>query len=184
MRLFTALDLPPDILLRVEQLLSQLRPAAAIHWSPPDNLHITTKFIGVWPDDRLEELNSALDRLRFREPFDITLQDMGWFPNAHAPRSLWAGVHCEALPHFAALTEQSLAELGIARDPHPFSPHLTLARIRDRVPLQPLKTKVEELKTLPIGHFLAPHFYLYRSDPGTHSSVYRKLRTYTFELNP
>jgi 2'-5' RNA ligase len=179
MRLFTALDLPPDMLLH----LAALRPEAAIKWSPIDNLHITTKFIGEWPDARLDELDAQLQPLRFRALLDIDLHNLGWFPNAHAPRVLWAGVDGgTALPVLAAQTEDALTSLGIAKDPHGFSPHLTLARVKHPVPLQRLRAKVEELQKTPIGHFRAAHFFLYRSDPGTNSSIYRKIRTYPFEL--
>ena len=60
MRLFTALDLAPGVAANLERLLKQLRPTARIQWSPPANLHITTKFIGEWPDERLAELRAAL----------------------------------------------------------------------------------------------------------------------------
>ena len=60
MRLFTGLDLPEDLVGNLERLLGELRPAARIGWSAPANLHITTKFIGEWPDGRLEELKHAL----------------------------------------------------------------------------------------------------------------------------
>jgi len=183
MRLFTALDLPPDMLLHLERLLAALRPEAAIKWSPIDNLHITTKFIGEWPDARLDELDAQLQPLRFRDLLDIDLHHLGWFPNAHAPRVLWAGVDGgTALPVLAAQTEDALTSLGIAKDPHGFSPHLTLARVKNPVPLQRLRAKVEELQKTPIGHFRAAHFFLYRSDPGANSSIYRKIRTYPFEL--
>ena len=49
MRLFTAIDLPDEMIWKLERLLSVLRPEAIIKWSPIDNLHITTKFIGEWP---------------------------------------------------------------------------------------------------------------------------------------
>ena len=60
MRLFTGLDLPAEVVGNLEELLQQLRPTARIQWSPPANLHITTKFIGEWPEERLEELKAAL----------------------------------------------------------------------------------------------------------------------------
>ena len=53
MRLFTALDLEPGVAAKLERLLDRLRPTARIQWSAPANLHITTKFIGEWPDGRL-----------------------------------------------------------------------------------------------------------------------------------
>jgi 2'-5' RNA ligase len=182
MRLFTALDLPPETALLLERLLTALRPEAAIKWSPLDNLHITTKFIGEWPEARLDELDAALTALRFREPLNIDLHDLGWFPNAHSPRVLWAGVDGGSqLLDFAAQTEEALVSLGIAKDPHGFTPHLTLARIKNPVPLQSLRAKVEELQTVAIGHFQATNFCLYRSDPGSNASIYRKIRSYPFE---
>jgi len=186
MRLFTALDLPPDMLLNLERLLSALRPeAASIKWSPLNNLHITTKFIGEWPDARLDELDAQLKPLCFRELLEIDLHDLGWFPNAHSPRVLWAGVDGgHALAAFAAQIEDALTQLGIPKDAHGFNPHMTLARIKAPVPLQRLRAKVEELQKTPIGHFRAAHFLLYRSDPGSNSSIYRKIRTYPFELKP
>jgi 2'-5' RNA ligase len=182
MRLFTALDLPPHLLLRLEPLLSTLRPEAVIKWSPLDNLHITTKFIGDWPESKLDQLDSTLENLRFRQPIDVELKDLGWFPNAQSPRVLWAGVHTtHALPALAAETDAALVKLGIATEPHPFTPHLTLARIKGTAVLQNLRSKVDELQHASIGQFRAASFYLFRSDPGSNASIYRKLRTYNFE---
>jgi len=182
MRLFTALDLPPDMLLNLERLLAALRPEAAIKWSPVGNLHITTKFIGEWPEARLNELDTQLQPLRFRDLLEIDLGGLGWFPSAHSPRVLWAGVGGgPALSALAAQTDDALTALGIGKDPQGFSPHLTLARIKNPVPLQRLRAKVEELQKTPIGHFRADHFFLYRSDPGSNASIYRKIRTYPFE---
>jgi 2'-5' RNA ligase len=50
MRLFTAIDLPPEVAGRLDALIAKLRPLANIRWSPAANLHITTKFIGQWPE--------------------------------------------------------------------------------------------------------------------------------------
>jgi RNA 2',3'-cyclic 3'-phosphodiesterase len=181
MRLFTAIDLPSEILLRLERLLSALRSEALINWSPLDNLHITTKFIGSWPDERLEELNAALASLPPRGPFEIELKNLGWFPNPRRPRTFWIGVHGEALHQLARDTEELLVPLGIARETREFSPHLTLARIKTPVPLQRLMATVDEMQPAALGHFSPASFALYRSDPGSNASIYRKLREYRFE---
>ena len=60
MRLFTGLDLPRDVAANLEELLRRLKPTAKVNWSPPANLHVTTKFIGEWPEGRLGELKAAL----------------------------------------------------------------------------------------------------------------------------
>jgi RNA 2',3'-cyclic 3'-phosphodiesterase len=181
MRLFTAIDLPDEILLRLERLVSALRPEAPIKWSPLDNLHVTTKFIGSWPEERLDELDAALRSLPPRDAFEVELKTLGWFPNARAPHTFWIGVHSEGLRQLARESEEQLASLGVARETREFSPHLTLARIKTPVPLRRLREKVEEMQPAALGRFLASHFALYRSDPGSNASVYRRLREYRFE---
>jgi 2'-5' RNA ligase len=182
MRLFTAILLPPDMLLRLERLLSTLRPEALIKWSPLDNLHITTKFIGNWPESRLPELDAALAAVPARDSFELHIRDLGWFPDHRAPRVLWAGVkNCPALLDLANETEARLEPLGIAKEDRAFTPHLTLARIKNPVPLNRLRERVEELRPTDLGAFQARSFSLFRSDPGSNASVYRNLREYRFE---
>jgi 2'-5' RNA ligase len=180
MRLFTAIDLPKEILLRLERLMVELRTEAPIRWSPLDNLHVTTKFIGPWPEERLEELHAALSSIPPRNPFELELKKLGWFPNARSPHTFWIGVEGEGLHQLALATEEKLEPLGIAREARKFSPHLTLARIKTPVSLRRLREKVEELQPAALGHFSVSHFSLYRSNPGSNGSVYTRLRDYRF----
>jgi 2'-5' RNA ligase len=182
MRLFTAVNLPDEMLWKLERLLSVLRPEALIKWSPLDNLHITTKFIGEWPAERVPEIANALLSLLPRTPFSVQLRDLGWFPNERSPRVLWAGVH--GPPQLLDLvrdTEQCLTHLGIPAEDRPFAPHLTLARIKNPVPLNQLRAKVQELQPADMGSFEVKEFDLFRSDPGSHASIYRKLHAFHFE---
>lgn len=182
MRLFTAIDLPPDILMRLERLISALRPEAFISWSPIDNLHVTTKFIGEWPEARLEELHQALAVIPGRKPFEVEVKDLGWFPHDRNPRVLWVGVQGSGeLAELARQTEEQLVRLGIKKEDRKFSPHLTLARIKNPVPLARLRVRVNEMQPAALGKFPVSHFTLFRSDAGSNSSIYRKLREYKFE---
>ncbi len=179
MRLFTAIDLPAEVLLRLERLLAALRSEALIKWSPLDNLHITTKFIGEWQERRLDELHAALAGVGPRDPFAVQLKDLGWFPHERSPRVLWAGVHAgRALEELARAMEERLAPLGIVREERAFSPHLTLARIKSPVPLGRLKQRVCEMQPAALGTFQVTRFALYRSEPGSNASIYHKLRDY------
>ena len=176
MRLFTALDLPPEVIGSLEALLDRLRPAARLKWSAPANLHITTRFIGEWPTDRLPELQAALAGLPGHRPIPIAIRKLGFFPNPHSPRVFWAGV--EAPPDLAALaseTDRSLAALGLPSEGRPFSPHLTLARIKEPTPMQKLRESVAALPSLDFGSFTAASFYLYQSRLTPAGSVYTKL---------
>jgi 2'-5' RNA ligase len=175
MRLFTALDLSPAVTRNLEDLLRRLRPAARIQWSPPSNLHVTTKFIGEWPESRLPELNAALAALPPREPIPVGIRRLGFFPNPHAPRIFWCGIEAPGLPELAATTDAATAAVGIPREKHAFSPHLTLARIKNQVPLQPLREAIAALPSLEFGAFEARAFFLYQSVLQPSRSVYTKL---------
>src|SRR5213080_2731746 len=105
MRLFIAVDLPYDVLENLVALIDRLKPTARIKWSPPSNLHITTKFIGEWPEERLAELNGALRALPARSPFPIQMRNVGFYPNPHSPRVFFAGI--EAPPELAALARDT-----------------------------------------------------------------------------
>lgn len=180
MRVFTGVDLPGDLVANLEELCRRLKPAARIQWSPPANLHVTTKFIGEWPAARLGELKAALAGLPGRAAIPVRLRRVGFFPNPRAPRIFWCGIEAPGLAELAADTDWAAAELGIARDKRTFSPHLTLARItlaqiRQRVELQPLREAIAALDTLEFGSFSAGSFFLYQSTLRPAGSVYTKL---------
>ena len=182
MRLFTAIDPSAEVLLRLERLMTAIRTEALIKWSPLDNLHITIKFIGQWPESRLPELDDALRSLLPRKPFHVEVKELGWFPNERSPRILWTGVQGgDPLLKLARETDECLAALGIPREDRSFAPHLTLGRIKNPAPLGRLRQKVQEVKLASLGSFPVAQFALFRSDPGSNSSIYRKLRVYGFE---
>jgi 2'-5' RNA ligase len=183
MRLFTGIGLPQNVIDDLTRLLDALRPTAHVKWIAPYNLHVTTKFIGEWPEPRLEELIAALRPLGARDPIDIGVADVGWIPNARSPRILYAAVKAgPELAQLAADTESALAPLGIEPEARKFRPHLTLARINDSaVPLQPLRTAIEKLNVGEIGRFTSPNFHLYLSRPGPAGSIYTQLAEFPFQ---
>jgi len=180
MRLFTGLDLPGEVIGNLERLLDRLRPTARIQWSPPRNLHITTKFIGEWPEERLEEMKSALGALGARPRIAVHVHQAGFFPNARAPRVFWCGIEAPGLDALAVETDRATAGLGVACETRAFSPHLTLARIKERVTLQALEAAIAALPSLDFGQFEAGAFYLYRSQLQPGGSVYTKLAEFPF----
>jgi len=180
MRLFTGLELPDEMVRNLNQLLDRLRPAARIHWSSADNLHITTKFIGEWPDQRLDDLKSVLAGLGPRDPIQVHIRRVGFFPNPHAPRVFWCGIEAPGLEALAADTDRATASLGIAREDRPFSPHLTLARIKERLNPQPLREAIAALPALEFGGFAAGSFFLYQSQLLPGGSVYTKRAEFPF----
>jgi 2'-5' RNA ligase len=175
MRLFTALDLPDDIIGKLDDLLTRLRPTAPIRWCTAASLHITTKFIGEWPEGRLDELKTALSGLPGRNPISVHVRDLGVFANPNKPRTFWCGVSAPGLAELAADTEAALVGLGIAREERDYLPHLTLGRIKDGFDMTALRTTVVAEPTFDYGRFEARSYFLYRSEARAGGSVYTKL---------
>ena len=178
MRLFTAVDLPRDIAERLAGQIAEWKPHARLRWSRVENLHITTKFIGEWPEGRLGELKRVLDEVPGAGPFQVALRGLGWFPNPHAPRIFWVSVQGgEPLRALAGSTGSVLAPLGIAVEKRAYTPHLTLVRIEPGSDISELRRQVARQPVADWGAFEAGAFHLYESRPGTAGSVYSRLHT-------
>lgn len=127
-RLFVGLDLP----LATRQRLSMLAggvPGAA--WVDPAMLHLTVRFIGEVEEHVAEEIDHSLSRLIF-SPFELTLAGVGHFEAKGRPTALWAGVErSAALISLREKVESALRRAGIGADGQRYSPHVTLARLKD-----------------------------------------------------
>jgi RNA 2',3'-cyclic 3'-phosphodiesterase len=175
MRLFTALELPSDVRDKVEELLIRLRPTAPLRWSPPENLHITTKFIGEWPEERLEELKNSLAALPSRDPIPVHIRDFGAFLSPNKPRFFWVGVSAPELSALAADTESATTALGVDAEDRAYSPHVTVARVKEGFDIATLREAIAKERGLDFGRFEAHSFFLYRSESKPGGSVYTKL---------
>src|ERR1700694_1840532 len=129
MRIFIGIDLDPEVRARIERFLEGVEGfAPEARWVRSESLHITLKFIGEQPPERVEAINERSRRVE-GSAFEIRAGGYGFFPTAKAPRVFWIGIH--AGPQLAELAESidiATAELGIPREDRPYSPHLTLAR--------------------------------------------------------
>jgi 2'-5' RNA ligase len=176
MRLFVAIDIPSEIKTRLRAFVDPLRPTSKLSWSPVDNLHVTTKFIGEWPEERLGELKDALGQVPKPGLVEVAVRGLGWFPNAKNPRVFWAGIESGAsLQKLAEDTERKLAALGVPVEERGFHPHLTLARRRDPVPLDKLRRALEQQgqdsSRHDFGSFQAASFALYLSAGGKYTKL-------------
>ena len=175
MRLFTAIDIPTDLTEALRSFVSRLRPTAKISWSPLENLHVTTKFIGEWPEQRLDEIRRALASVPVNGSIEIVVEGVGWFPNQRRPRVFWAGVDGgEALRILARATDDAVAVLGVPVETRDYTPHLTLARIRETVALDRLHQTLESFPAgcgFDFGSFRATQFFLYLSAGGKYTQL-------------
>ena len=175
MRLFTAIDIPPDVKATLAALLDRLRPLAKLGWIPVEKLHITTKFIGEWPDKpeaRLDDMKRALAAVACPAPVEIAIRRLGWLPNPRSARMLYAGVEAnESLTALAAATERAVSGIGVPAEDRIYRPHVTLARTRKRVPLDALKRALAEIELSAIGSYRASSFALYLSAAGKYTKL-------------
>ena len=182
MRLFTGLSIPSPILKTLTALLEQLRPTAPLNWSPPENLHITLKFIGAWPEPRLPELRQTLETISQPGNIQIEIARFGYFPNPHRPHNFFAEVHAgPQLASLAAAIDEALVKIGCPPENRPYTPHLTLARIKGqniRDDIRSLREHIAAMNNFQFGSFEATHFHLYASKQSKSVSVYSILASY------
>ncbi len=135
-RAFLAVELSEDVqgeIARAAEPLREIAPGDA-RFVPPDNLHLTLKFLGNLETQNLPRLlRGALPRLAKAEPFEIELGGFGAFPSARAARVLWVGVS-EGVVQLARLArglEAAASRVGVERERRPYRGHLTVARLRE-----------------------------------------------------
>lgn len=129
-RLFTALEIPRDAALSLSLLRGGL-PGA--RWIDVENYHLTLRFIGDVEGHVADEVANALDRVR-RPAFDLTLSGVGAF-GSKKPHSIYAGV--SPAPDLVALQgeiDRICTRVGAPSDQRKFTPHVTLARLRNSSP--------------------------------------------------
>lgn len=108
-------------------------PALAVTWVAAENVHLTLKFLGDVPLSKLDQVKEAAQKAAVGTvDFSLTAEGLGCFPTPRRPKVIWVGVNGEK-NHLAALRdriESHIAPLGYPTEDRPFSPHLTLGRVK------------------------------------------------------
>ncbi len=185
-RAFVALRLSDEVEQAVADFIDSIRPAdnphGSIRWVRRANLHLTLRFLG----DRvaastLETLDRELLRIATTtSPFAIDVRGTGAFPNLRRPRVLWVGLASTEMIEVAQRIEQSAVESGLMPEPHAYSPHLTIGRIRDLAGWSELRPAIEAAAGRDFGRSPAHSTILYRSLLGSASATYEELDRYPF----
>jgi 2'-5' RNA ligase len=184
-RTFVAIELPPPVLATLDAVQRQVEAAQLpLRLAAIGGLHLTLAFIGEIPAQRVPDLVVATrNGCAGIAPIPLRAEGVGMFPNARAPRVVWAGVggDGDAQARLQTLYTQLMAALDGAGFPanreHTFTPHLTLARVRDhaapddRARIGPAVGAL----TLPATPFLADTVSVMRSDLQSSGAVYTAL---------
>jgi len=135
-RSFIAIELPQNVKNELAQLRSELERIEHpfIKWVNPESIHLTLKFLGNIPFKQVAEIANAIEQAaKGILPFHLEFSDLGVFPSTKQPRVLWVGIKGEIdnLLNLQRNIDSALAPLGFAEEKRSFTPHLTLARVRE-----------------------------------------------------
>lgn len=139
-RTFIAIELDGAIhraLVNVQMRLKHDPAARLVRWVAPENIHVTLKFMGDVDADQMPALMHAIaDACTATPPFALSIAGIGAFPNTRRPNVVWVGAsgQIDVAAQLAQKIDNACAALGFPRETRPFSPHLTLGRVKQDVP--------------------------------------------------
>lgn len=160
-RTFICFELPAEVKSELKRVQDILRPQlGGVSWVKAEGIHLTLKFLGEVPSANLKAIAEAVQTTSAGfAAVILRLNGLGAFPSLQRPRVYWAGAAVQSgnLTGLQQSLEEALAKLGFPKEDRPFSPHLTLGRVKQferrpspaevlgRVQLQPLEFTCGEL---------------------------------------
>ena len=183
-RTFIAIELDETINAALTDLQEQLKaevPRGSVRWVRPEGIHLTLKFLGDVPANRIEEVEQALTQACVGFPaFSFSVGGLGCFPNPRRPRVVWVGVQEESgtLNRLQKAIEDKMERLGFPAEGRRFHAHLTLGRTQRRASsddVRRLGQLVEETNIGELGQMEARVVSLMKSDLKPTGAVYTQL---------
>ncbi len=183
-RTFIAIELDETIKAALTALQGQLKaevPQGSVRWVKPGGIHLTLKFLGDVPANRIEEIERALTQACAGFPaFSFSVGGLGCFPNPRRPRVVWVGVQEESgtLMRLQKAIEDGMEKLGFAPEGRRFHAHLTLGRTQRRASsgdVRRLGQLVTEVEIGELGQMEARAVSLMKSDLKPTGAVYTRL---------
>ena len=167
MRLFIAIDPPPDLREKIRAVRDKLVATKAdVRWVAPENLHITIKFLGATDDLLLPEILARLTAAAAQVPaFPLELEGLSRFPEKGPARVIISRVQSpdQRLTKLHRLIDSALAGIGLPLDTRALVPHLTLGRVASNHGLNRLLRLLEKHDLDFFGTFPAQRVILYQS---------------------
>lgn len=172
-RSFVAVELGDDIKKRLAEIQRQLKataPSGSVRWVQPESIHVTLKFLGDVPQERIGAIAAALEQACAPvAALAFAVAGAGCFPNARRPNVVWIGVKDPTgrLAELQRAVERALNPLGYPPEDRPFKPHLTLGRANrsaSGADLRKLGELVSGLNVGVLGQVQVAEIVLMRSD--------------------
>jgi RNA 2',3'-cyclic 3'-phosphodiesterase len=188
-RLFVALEIPSEVRGNLDALMKELRAletpdspkAGKMRWVRRENLHVTLKFIGAAPPEKLDAILNTLSCVASPHIVEVRFRGLGFFPNEKRARVFWAGV--EGTPNLATLAgdvDVQLAKAGFPRETRPYSPHLTLARLEPPGVAREFQAAVQKNAAREFGALRTAEFQLIESRLKSTGAEYTTLQSFRF----
>jgi 2'-5' RNA ligase len=153
MRCFVAVEMDEAIQDQLESVQSLFKKLGGkVGWCTRGQMHLTLKFLGEVAEDLIPKVVEVLRVAAGTvAPFEMTVEGVGAFPPTGQPRVLWVGVQeCPPLSNLHERIEEEFIPLGFPREDRDFTPHLTLARIKERIDTQAFRKVIVQQQ-----HFFA-----------------------------
>lgn len=181
-RLFLAIPILPEIKLQKQKefLINNLKEEM-INWVKDENMHLTLKFIGKTPTQKIPEIIEAVNPIISRNPFPMILEKVGIFGSSYQAKVVWIGIQQNnELLNFQKVLAQQLEKIGYSIDRQNFVPHFTLGRIKKIINKDHFKRVMDDTEKGFIQEFWVDKFLLYESILTTDGPIYKIIKK--FEL--
>jgi len=174
MRLFIAIELPGDLKTELGKLKMEM---SGVRWVPMEQIHLTLAFLGEVEEMTVERLTGKLASTH-ATGFKLRLSGTGCFPNCHRPHVMWVGLEPEPrLNELVAGVHSAVLSCGIPQEERPFSPHITLARIKLSPP-RDFDSFLDQHQNLKLPPFSVREFILFQSRLTPQGAVHIPVRNF------
>lgn len=180
--MFIAMELPDFVKDALAQLQAEIRKSGfTAKWTPPENIHLTLKFLGDTPVSATAAISAALSAATAGfSPITLWAGGLSVFPGAKRPRVLWTGIGGETdrLALLQQQVEEHLSAVGFEKEDRPYRAHLTLARFKHRVDSAALVSEMTRCGDFATDPFTADALYLIESRLTPKGPVYTRLQSH------
>lgn len=181
-RSFLAFPISGELKEEFKRIINELQPTHAdVKWVKLENIHLTLKFLGSLQGSDLENVSSVLrDRAPGFFPITTYLSEIGAFPDFSHPKIIWGALDdpSNKIHTIVNVLEGELSKFGIAKDDHPFKPHITLGRIRSSANLSNLIQVIQQITLKVKTKQIFERVILYKSTLTSQGPVYEVLKEF------
>lgn len=189
LRVFVAVGLPQEVKAGLSVMRRDLNTAGgeAVRWVSEDGIHLTLKFLGEIPEGMVVSVSGALEHaVEGVKPFGLEISESGFFPSAKRPKVFWVGLKgdLDSLLVLHNKVDKAMGSLGFQCEEREFSPHLTLARFREKATDEQKRAFVEHVtrsKLMRFAPIRVDGISLMKSVLNPAGSIYSELARFRLE---